>query len=178
MPSVPPPPEFRLTGLTCPKREVKNALSPFQNNTLFIMHIVECTGLDASRCVVDVLAKIGGGGSVTLKGEGKYVSTVSLAVALLCCDHSQTAKVGTWTAVPNDQTALHSGEPPSLSVSFHPNVAAHASLPAPSHLPLPVRHSLGRSPITPYTKALPSPMNTTGMLRGGETDSPVFSSGM
>ena len=139
------------------------------------MHVIECTSLDPNRLVVEILAKVSVGTSATLRGEGRYVSTVSLAVAVLCSEHLHAVKVSSWTAVPSDIGAVHQGLTPSLSVSFVPATApAAAPTPAPAaasvHMPsaLPSPHS-----FLPPPSGLPSPVLAA---RAVLAESPVFTS--
>ncbi|KAJ9457745.1 hypothetical protein DIPPA_18155 [Diplonema papillatum] len=143
------------------------------------MHVIDCTTLDANKLVVEAMGKMtGSGGScVTLKGEGKYVSTVSLAVAMLCSEYMHGCRVTSWHAQPSDSAGLLNKDiVPSLSVSFQP--VAGGSVPAPlgsgqfaSHtpsqhpkmLPSPVPHAMSAS-HPPVHSAYPV------------ADSPVFTS--
>ena len=124
------------------------------------MHVIECTSYDSAKLVVELLAKLSVGNSVTLKGEGKYVSTVSLATAILCSEHMHTCKVVSWSAHPNDPIAVTATTVvPTLTVSFQGLDVGVGSIPAPS---------------TPY-KTLPSPLPTfSTMSDSGPSPSPVF----
>eukprot|EP01063_Lacrimia_lanifica_P020285 TRINITY_DN27617_c0_g1_i1.p3 TRINITY_DN27617_c0_g1~~TRINITY_DN27617_c0_g1_i1.p3 ORF type:complete len:137 (+),score=47.81 TRINITY_DN27617_c0_g1_i1:84-494(+) len=130
------------------------------------MHVVECTSYDSARLVAEVMTNVGGADAtgVAVRGEGRYVSTVSLAVAILCSDHSHAVRVGSWDAVPSDPTAVHaSSVTPSLSVVFFPAAAHAAAAAAPTPL----------SMYTP-TKHFPSPLPVGSATRHAEIASSVF----
>eukprot|EP01060_Flectonema_neradi_P018486 TRINITY_DN25333_c0_g1_i1.p1 TRINITY_DN25333_c0_g1~~TRINITY_DN25333_c0_g1_i1.p1 ORF type:complete len:145 (+),score=20.96 TRINITY_DN25333_c0_g1_i1:58-435(+) len=125
------------------------------------MHVIECSTFDSAKLVIELLAKLGGGNSATLKGEGKYVSTVSLATATLCSEHMHHCKVVSWSAHPSDVNTLNRSVVPSLTVSFQGLDVGVSSVPAPS---------------TPY-KTLPSPIQAFSATSvDGALPSPVFNS--